>query len=146
MLSCFFSIFINRLYFLSNYSVPSPAFDAVSGVTSGICFMYYETIICFTVVLARTLSQLVVNWGLYFSPVLLCYESFYCSVVHVLEMYGYGKGCMHKIKSHEFSHILVKWVPAEKLQWIPWYVSCPFLGRTRMCALGDLSMNRQLVV
>lgn len=37
--------------------MPSRAFDAVSGLISGIRFMYYETIIGFTVVLARTLSQ-----------------------------------------------------------------------------------------
>ena len=96
---------INQLYFPSNSSMPSPASDTWSDSISG------TGIICFTVKYEEFQSW-VVNWGLYFFSVLLCFWSFYCSLVFS------GLWISEKIQTqncHQFSHILIKWGPCKEI-------------------------------
>lgn len=109
MLIFFFSSFIHQLCFWSNYSMFSPALNAISDVISG------TEIICFTVILSRNFSQFVVNWGLHFYSALLSFGSFYFLLVHFLEVCGNVKGCRHKIKSHQFRHILIEWASCREI-------------------------------
>lgn len=66
--------------------MPSPAFDALLGIISGICFMYYETKICFTVVLARNFSELLIEGFISLW--------FYCIMNHFIAQQSRYEKCM----------------------------------------------------
>lgn len=101
---CLYYLFLHLLtLFPSNYSMPSPAFNAISN------FSFYQGIS-----LSLWLTECFIFVVFFFALFIIFFFISPFSKVHRCV-----KGCRHKVKSHQCSHVLIQWASSEKFQWVP---------------------------